>query len=140
MEYDEAVLGKNYEFVSDYFGTNAQLINDNVNIVIVINEDNLDLDAFYNKTRKPYIARCSLLWLLKKLLADNLIKEKYEITVSHPSANGGDNGKLIRIYEDIGFYYEDDILTSLVGHLIETLEEQCAITTVQCAGGSSLRF
>tara|TARA_E500000331_G_scaffold291734_1_gene288312 strand:- start:160 stop:585 length:426 start_codon:yes stop_codon:yes gene_type:complete len=141
MDYNEAELGKNYEYksISPSY-KEVKLINENVKIVIVITPRIIDLEAFYNLKRKPRIARCSLLWLLKKLLSDNLITEEDDIEVSSPVPNDGNLGKLIGIYEDIGFYYEDDILTSLVGHLIKTLEKYCAITTVQCAGGSSLRF
>jgi hypothetical protein len=138
QQFDEAELGENYKVIDGILGKYAEL--DNVNVRIGINITPLFLDAFYNRTCRKGIARCSLLWLLKKLLSDNLIKEKDVIIVSHPSANGGNDGRLERIYNEIGFYYEDDILTSSVEHLIETLSTQCAITTVQCAGKSSLRF
>ena len=131
--FNEAELGKNYEIVSDkIFGTYAKLDNENVNIVIAITQNNLDLDAFYNKKRKLRIARCSLLWLLKKILSVNLITKEQIMKVGSPIPNDGNIGKLIGIYEEIGFTLGEPEpgnpvnLYSTIEHLITTLEKQLA--------------
>lgn len=139
--FNEAELGENYVIVDNGFGGKlAKLYNKNVRIAIGIQPTwPLSLDAFYNDTRVRGIARCSLLWLLKKLLTEKIITEEQIMKVSSPTPDDGNIGRLIGIYEDIGFTLGEPEpgnpvnLYSTIEHLIETLGKQCAFTSVHCA-------
>jgi len=140
--FNEAELGENYEIVDNGFGGKlAKLYNKNVRIAIGIQPTwAISLDAFYKiEGASKGIARCSLLWLLKKLLTEKLITEEEIMKVSSPTPNDGNMGRLIGIYEDIGFTLGEPEpgnpvnLSSTIQNLIETLEKQCAFTSVHCA-------
>lgn len=127
-------LGENYEIKTYDTMTNATLFNKNVRIAIVIYEDQPFLETFYNDSDVKRIARCSLLWLLKRLLlTEKIITEEQIIKVSYPTPDDGNMGRLIGIYEDIGFTHGEPEpgnpvnLYSTIEHLITTLEKQCAL-------------
>ena len=126
-------LGENYEIKTYDTMKIATLFNKNVRIAIVIYEDQPFLETFYNDSRVKRIARCSLLWLLKRLLSDNLITKEQIIKVGSPTPDDGNMGRLIGIYESIGFTLGEEEpgnsvnLYSTIEHLITTLEKQCAL-------------
>ena len=111
-----------------------KLYNENVKIILVIESPTkIILYGFYkteNENRQG-VVRCALYFLLEYLLKKKLITNEHICSVSSPTATDGNDERLIKIYNQIGFIlYKPEIgnpinLKAPIKLLISTLEKQC---------------
>ena len=130
LYFNKDILLENFQIFED---GRIKLINDFIKIIITLNTDDkhLELYGFYKQKKIKGIARCSLYFLLQKLIIDKKISEEYTINVNSPTPDNGNLERLIRLYQEIGFRFgvpqpgRPTNLIAKVSDLIQNLKLQC---------------